>query len=140
MIWRDILVERDLSTAEIESVVGRILKLPAKKIIAVTEFEDFPTAGSKLVVCHKTSFKNGFRSLLSFYLFDDAYMNELNVDDFAASLSKLSKSRCLVPADSHNPYQVHLYDLHNSGKLVNIDVDQFDDNEEYYIDGEVGKT
>jgi hypothetical protein len=131
MIWNEILLDRMASAPELRRAIraaGLARSDAAVNVVDSMETVDRPHGVS--VVCELTVRGGKFPLQISVYLYEDA------PGDAVATLAKFVQSvgcRCLVPAESEDPYQMLLLAPGKSPELVDLDVAALDEREEYLL-------
>ncbi len=80
MILTDILIENYLTNEQIKKVLLKVFNVQREKIHLINECEDFPSKNTKLVICQKTRYAQGFSLMLSIYLFGKISETQYDLD------------------------------------------------------------
>jgi hypothetical protein len=132
MIWQEFLVDRNLTEDEIASAIAQIFLIPLTDVLVVDDIVETDVSDQVRVLCERMSVEGDFSIRLSIYL-HDSNLEESNSTLKIGQFCELLNCQCLLPDESVNPYQWRLVESSESWKLVYLNSELLDENEEYII-------
>ena len=131
MIWQDIMIERVASAFEIREAIVRAGLAPNIDAVAVVaSMESVKLSPDAKVICELTPRGGGFPLQLTIYVYGGLPKDTL---DAIKRLSATLATRCLVPAETENPYAMLLVAPDSEVESVVVDVEALDERGEYVL-------
>jgi hypothetical protein len=128
MIWRDVIINRNINNSTLMEVLAKVFNLTKFDIDIADSLEGCHK--NKSVICILTELSGSFCLMLTFYL-------TIDLEDENAVITELCRQlncEVLISNDeSNNPYSMILIDKNGVFQEVEVDSDKLDDYEEYEL-------
>lgn len=132
MFWQDIFIDKMLSKSEIVSTFSKVFNIDEKMVKLIKDIEDITQNNGSSIICQTYKTKAEFPLRLSVYIVDDRIIP----NDGQRTLIQMSKelgSDILMSDDSNNPYLMLRICSDGSVTQVSIDIDAYDNAEEFEL-------
>ena len=135
MNWQNIVVDQSILEPRLNILLADIFSVSPENVCIIERVEDFPPAGTKIIVCLISQLPPDFLMQLSIYVFFDknTERKEFSSLSVAKSLCASGSVTCLISDDSENPYQFTMISGDRNTRKITVDPVALDEEGRYIV-------